>query len=421
MANTLVWIAQGLCVASVCAGVAVWLLSWFRRRREASPMLPASRGEPFWRCPAVRVAMWALGSRLVILLFALVLMAIWGYELPTMESLWSKWDAPHYLDIARLGYTADQSAGDQWLFIVFFPLYPALVGGLGRLLGQHYFTAAIAISWAALYGACYGLYQLSEGERPGSGMRAVRLLLLAPTTVFLGVPYTESLFLCLSIFCLLAIRRHKWLWAGVAGFAAALTRNVGVLLALSYGVEYLAAHGAFCAETRERSWRVWLRHAFPVLLIPLGLGVYLFINWRVYGDAFAFMQIQREHWFQQMQAFYLSVGNTVRQVLTGNWSVNVLFMWGPQLIAMLTALFTVPHMMRRLKPLYGVYLLAYLLVILSPSWLLSFPRYWLGAAPVYLYLAEVGDTRWKHALLCVAFALGAVYLTAGYVLGYSVL
>ncbi|HEV2705895.1 MAG TPA: hypothetical protein VGV59_08215, partial [Pyrinomonadaceae bacterium] len=38
--------------------------------------------------------------------------------------IWNRWDAPHYLDIARDGYTA---TGEQRLWIVFHPLYPWVV------------------------------------------------------------------------------------------------------------------------------------------------------------------------------------------------------------------------------------------------------------------------------------------------------
>src|SRR5688500_17454805 len=39
-------------------------------------------------------------------------------------ALWNRWDAPHYLDIARMGYGSD---GVEARWIVFYPLYPWLV------------------------------------------------------------------------------------------------------------------------------------------------------------------------------------------------------------------------------------------------------------------------------------------------------
>ena len=39
-------------------------------------------------------------------------------------AIWNRWDAPHYLDIARMGYVAE---GVESRWIVFFPLYPWLV------------------------------------------------------------------------------------------------------------------------------------------------------------------------------------------------------------------------------------------------------------------------------------------------------
>src|ERR671939_494023 len=39
-------------------------------------------------------------------------------------AIWNRWDAPHYLDLARMGYV---SQGVEARWIVFFPLYPWLV------------------------------------------------------------------------------------------------------------------------------------------------------------------------------------------------------------------------------------------------------------------------------------------------------
>src|SRR5688500_13933486 len=39
-------------------------------------------------------------------------------------AVWTRWDAPHYLDIARMGYVSE---GVEARWIVFYPLYPWLV------------------------------------------------------------------------------------------------------------------------------------------------------------------------------------------------------------------------------------------------------------------------------------------------------
>lgn len=411
--------AQIFCALSVVLGTLIFAIVWLRRKDTAALGAAPRPGGAWWEHPAVRIAVWVLLTRLAVFLLGALVLKLTGQSLPDMRTIWSKWDAHHYLYIAEHGYTADASLGDGWLYIVFFPLYPALTALLGRAL-QSYFWAAVSISWAALYLACLGLYRLGEAECSGGGMRAVRYLLLFPTSLFLGIPYTESLFLYFSILCLMLIRQRRWLWAGIAGFFAALTRNMGVLLALSFGVEFLYAQGILPRRAAlQRDWRRWVKDGLPVLLIPLGLGVYLLINQVVYGDALMFLQIQKQHWYQQMQLFYQSIGVTITQLRQSDADM-VRFMWGPQIIAMVAFLAVLPHMMRRLHPTYSVYMLVFAVMTLSPSWLLSFPRYLMGAAPIYLYLAQQGRKRWLDIALCVLFAAGMIYLTAGFALGYSV-
>lgn len=84
---------------------------------------------------------------------------------------------------------------------------------------------------------------------PRAGFWALLWLCLFPVTVFLGAPYTESLFLLTTAMALEMVRRKKWLFAGIWGMLAALTRNVGVLTSLAFITGYLM-------DFRERVGRV---------------------------------------------------------------------------------------------------------------------------------------------------------------------
>src|SRR5947209_17984214 len=46
-------------------------------------------------------------------------------------SIWNRWDAPHYLDIARMGYVSE---GVEARWIVFYPLYPWLIRAFAFVL-----------------------------------------------------------------------------------------------------------------------------------------------------------------------------------------------------------------------------------------------------------------------------------------------
>lgn len=422
-ASELIW--QIFAIFAVAAGLIAWVL-----RLRLPDIQTESAGVPVglppnpapWHQVLWKAALWALGSRLVLVAFGAVLALCSGRDM-SFHELWNRWDAPHYLDIVNHGYSSDQSLGDLWLFIVFYPLYPAVTALLKPLFGGA-FAAGLAVSWISLIGACYGLYRLGEQDGgPEQGWRAVQFLILMPAAVFLGAPYTESLFLALSILCLWSLRRGRWWLAGVAGFLSALTRNLGVLLLVPFAVEFLQRQGVLREPKRFLTRDFWRAARPPILwalLIPLGLVVYLFLNWKVYGDAFMFLKVQDEHWSQHMQAFWRSVGSNWWSVLADRSIQNRAFFWIPQFVGMVAMLTALPVLVRRLRPSDGAYLIVYLIVALSPSWLLSFNRYMMGAAPLMLALAAFGRKPWLDVLLsCVLGAL-MLFLAFGYLMGFFV-
>ena len=98
-------------------------------------------------------ALWrALGLSLTLLAITHVLvwlLGIWSVEIINNSqtgslwqsfAMWNRWDTPHYLDLARHGYS---NHGELGLFIVFFPAYPALIRVLTLLTGDAYMSALL--------------------------------------------------------------------------------------------------------------------------------------------------------------------------------------------------------------------------------------------------------------------------------------
>ena len=74
-----------------------------------------------------------------------------------MVDVWARWDSVWFLRIAEHGYGATEEAT-----AAFYPLYPLLVGVLGRVLLGHYVLAGILISLAAALGSFALLHRLAE-------------------------------------------------------------------------------------------------------------------------------------------------------------------------------------------------------------------------------------------------------------------
>ena len=164
--------------------------------------------------------------------------------------------------------------------------------------------AAYLVSLAALLGALVLLYRLTALElgRRAAGP-AVLLLCVFPASLFLGAPYSESLFLLCSLGAFYAARTGRWAWAGAAPRGASATRSAGLLLLLPLVLIYLYGprpdrpgeeHGV-----RPRGWLASLRpvHALRrdaawLALAPLGLAAYAAWLGIAHGDPLAFSGAQ---------------------------------------------------------------------------------------------------------------------------------
>lgn len=346
----------------------------------------------------------AVLSRAVLLLLNWGAKALLGNGSSLLDT-WNRWDADQYLKIITQGYWSDT---EGWVRIVFFPLYP-MVSRLFTLGFLDARLSAMLVSWLCLGGACVYLYKLvllDADEK--AARRAVKFLLIFPLTVFLGAPFTESMFLFLSLACLYHMRRRQFLLACAFGGLAALTRNVGVLLALPVLIEMLQADGILPSGGAIQPRRVgrFFGHAALLLLIPAGTLGYLLMNYMVTGDAFMFLKMQQQYWSQGFGSFGNSLRVTWGQITSdGNNLRDKLTLWGSQLVVMIIAGATLPVMAKKLRASYGLYALAYLFVVFAPTWLLSGFRYYMGLAVLYPALALLTKRRWADIALTVLFAL----------------
>ena len=159
--------------------------------------LPEHRGERPDGGALLRVFCAALAFRLcwaVVSLLVYRLLTGDGVGLGELPALWSRWDAPHYIHLAELGYGGYLEEGKP-LFLVFFPLYVWLVRGVTVLVGDTA-LAGMGVSWLCFgWGSVY-VYRLAAEEygRSAAG-RSLALLWSFPFSFFFGGIMTESLFL----------------------------------------------------------------------------------------------------------------------------------------------------------------------------------------------------------------------------------
>jgi len=151
----------------------------------------------------------------------------WGYIL---LGIWNRWDGYRYLLLARWGYQDAVNEANT----VFYPLYPMLIRLIWKLTGLDLIAVSLLISTIATFFTFFLLYKIAEerfGARP-AGL-AVLCLAIYPTSMFLVGPYTESLFLSLTLASFYMAKKERWLLAGLAGALASLARGPGVYTAVA--------------------------------------------------------------------------------------------------------------------------------------------------------------------------------------------
>ncbi len=144
------------------------------------------------------------------------------------------WDAQQYLLISRYGYGAD-----PWTDVC-FPLWPFCIRFFSYLTGGNYLLSGLILANLFSITALVLLYRFVEKENdPGSADRTLLLMLAFPGAIFLLFPYSEPLFLLLSVAMFIFLSKNDYLKAGIVSFLAALTRPVGVLWIVPFAVHIL--------------------------------------------------------------------------------------------------------------------------------------------------------------------------------------
>jgi hypothetical protein len=377
------------------------------------------------RNPAAEIFLWSRAAIWVAALAALALLdgsrnpraGIWDepaltHDLGGITDVWARWDSVWFLRIAEHGYGAH--ANDA----AFFPLYPGLTGGLGRVLGGHYVLAGIVVSLVAGVAAFMLLYRLAEPRLGADGARrAVLYLAVFPTALFLGAVYSESLFLLLVVGAFFLAERGRFAEAGVVAGLALLTRP---------------SAAALVPPLVLLAWRAGGLHVVARLAVaPVLFLAYPLLLWWQVGHPFAFLSAQH-HWDRRLspagplggvwEGLHAGIAG-VRQLWAGNdghvyWSRVT--EWSPLQVAAINislvvflALFVALTVVawQRFGAPYGLFCALSLAVPLSTpnaDWpLQSLPRFGLTVFPFFFALAAIGG---KPRLNAAILSISALFL-----------
>ena len=392
--------------------VGAWMDQWRSMRENGRVRMIR---EPVRPAVLIRIAVVCLAACAAALLLVYIFQLAGGSRQRFSDAvrIWERLDSQQYLGIARDWYLSDAEL-DRRVQLVFLPGYPMAIR-LVHLVIRDWLAAGFAVSSLSFAGAGVMLYRLARLDTDHAGaLRALKYTLILPGAFFFAAPMSESLFFLLSVSCLYCLRRGGWLAAGVLGGLAAFTRSLGITLLVPAGYIWLTELIASVPEGEKRT-PVSRRAAqlAALLLIPAGFGAYCLVCRSVSGDAFKFLEYQREHWNQSAGLFFSTAAYQTEYALGkyASGELDILMgLWVPNLLCSFGALAVMMFAARRIKPAYSAYFLAYYVIAVGTTWLLSAPRYLTACAPLPLALSGLTeDRRTDDVLTVVLTVLYALY------------
>ena len=318
-----------------------------------------------------------------------------------------RWDALWFLRIAGDGYRLHDGSAAFW------PGFPLATRALSVILGGRLLPASLILSLLFSVAALTLFYLLGTLEFGESlARRSVSYLALFPTAFFLAAPYSEAMFLCLSLGALLAVRMERYWLSALCAALASATRSIGIILLLPLVLEALATR-------RARS----PRDAFGT---ALGLSAACLSGAALY---LAYWAARSGNWLEPFssQSQWLRDASwpweTISLATTLAWRYDAVWHridWLLMIPMLAIALWSLGWM----RASYSAYVWGSLVVILSFVFparpLMSAPRFVLALIPLFWALARLTGRASTHRIVAFGLGAGQALLAAAFMAWYPI-
>ena len=327
---------------------------------------------------------------------------------------WARWDAAHYIAVARYGYGDSVSPSPDG-GIGFFPFYPLLMRIVATVTGQTDSNAGLAVIGIGISVVCFFwsvmlFARLAAAMLPASGANfAATLFLVSPFAFFYTAAYTESLFVLEVLGAIWFARKGEWWKAGLIAAASSATRLVGI--SVIAGVVYAA-------------WKAGMKIARMAVLGVLGcsgfLGFIVYL-WIRFDDPMAYFETQKRWggWNEHVWFYVELFATRPREALSGDPRHLIII---GNVILGLMALGLIPTILRRLDPATAA--ISSLLIVgqFAITWV-SLGRYVTPAIGIYIAAAILTDSPrvgWLRQGIVAVSLIGMTGLAILYAHGFWV-
>lgn len=162
-------------------------------------------------------------------------------------NLASHWDSGWYEAIAQKGYLNDQGplhTGPLSSNVVFFPGYPYLARAIILVSGVNVKVALLLVSQTATLLFCCLLFHILRAHSWREQLYTAILVFAFPTSWFMFMGYSESLFILTSCLMLWFATEKKWGFSGLSGILMTATRLLGIPVLITPLLSSLITHSS---------------------------------------------------------------------------------------------------------------------------------------------------------------------------------
>jgi Gpi18-like mannosyltransferase len=239
--------------------------------------------------------------------------------------------------------------------------------------------------------------------------RAIFYLALFPTSHFLSLPMTESMFLACTICSFYFAKREKWLAAALFGILASTTRQIGLVLLPALAVLYWETYRPLNSISKLR------KSGLALLLIPTGLVAFMVYLHNLTGNYLAFNQVQVA-WGRELGMFWTVMFQYLKNPaeIAVSWDFKLL-----NFAALLLGVTAIVVLFKQRRFSLAVYMLLTVFITSSSSLLQSQARYMMALFPIFLVLSSLGRNFYVDQTLRTVSAALLALMTALFAAHYT--
>ena len=312
-----------------------------------------------------------------------------------------RYDSYWFLNIARNRYQyhgvqdqiVNRKIHNKETNVTPFPLYPMLIWFFGLLTRDHTISGLL-IALGTYLGSLVVFFRMVQRETDHrTATLAALYLSVYPTAWLYNAIYSESLFLLFTLLAMKFAQEERPVPSGLCGMGAAMTRLAGGVLAVPIFFEFLFGGG-----TKLR-WNKLPAGIAAGALVSAGWALYFAYLWRLTGDFFIYFTAQKG-WHKTFAPFWEALWKLIGPGLLRE-PVRMV-----ELGCLVVFIFIFIKGINRLRVSHSIYVGLGLMMPLSVTNLLGFPRYLMVLFPAFVMLARWGKKNETiHQTILVGFTL----------------